>query len=61
VALELVDIGQEVVEQVITMAGGTEENTIPYYKRQCREVDEQLCYRTPEEQCHTILMEPQKR
>ena len=21
---------------------------------QCREVDEQLCYRTPEEQCNTI-------
>ena len=61
VALEIVDIGLEAVEQVITMGGGPEENTIPYYDRQCREVDEQLCYRTPEEQCHTILMEPQKR
>ena len=61
VALKIVDMGLEVVEQVITMAGGPEENTIPYYDMQCREVDEQLCYRTPEEQCHTIMMEPQIR
>ena len=43
VALKIVDIGLEAVEQVITMGGGPEENTIPYYDRQCREVDEQLC------------------
>ena len=35
------------------MAGEPEENTIPNEDRQCRQVDEQLCYRMPDEQCHT--------
>ena len=53
-ALEIVDMGMEVVEQVITMADGPEENTVPNEDRQCREVDEQLYYRGPEECGMTI-------